>query len=181
MSPPAHSFQTVLEQLLTRLRNEGRQLPKTLPRAWFSDELFHCRSEYSADYLREIEENARTLDKLSPQASSYGYLSQRVEAQLLAYTQAILRARKPAANSRSATARSGQSTKQDSARKTLSTLHQDLAEHHEYERRLQDNLREAQQKAVTGTGKHDVIIKCQQRLLRCQRAIAAIEKKIESN
>lgn len=158
------------ERLMEILDRESKSLPGTLRRDWFSPELFQCRSEKSCDYLQEIRDNLQKLSLLSEQSTSYSWLVEHVDSQLNAFIQAIYRAKRPAQAL----------TIDRHAQKTshATQLQLELAKHHEYERRLTDNLRLAQD-APEAPDKRSHILTCQQRLLRCQRAIADIEKRIE--
>ncbi|MCL5255666.1 MAG: primosomal replication protein, partial [Gammaproteobacteria bacterium] len=144
-------------------------MPATLRSDWFSAELFQCRSDKSCDYLQEIRDNLQKLSQLSEHSTSYQWFVEHVDAQLNAFIQAVYRAKRPA--KASSVDRHAQKTSR------ATQLQLELAKHHEYERRLTDNLREAQMAADT-EGKSERVIACQQRLLRCQRAIAALEKRI---
>lgn len=159
-----------IKRLLEILNQASRSLPSTLQRDWFSPELFQCRSERSCDYLQEIRDNLQKLSQLSAQSTSYVWLMEHVDAQLNAFIQAIYRAKRPA--KAAFVDRHAEKTSR------ATQLQLELAKHHEYERRLTDNLRQAQA-AVESEGKYEHVIACQQRLLRCQRAIAGIEKRIE--
>ena len=158
------------KRLLEILDQASRSMPETLQRDWFSPEVFQCRSEKSCDYLHEIRDNLQKLSQLSEQSSSYLWLLEHTDAQLNAFIQAIYRAKRPPKKA----------FVDHHAEKTshATKLQVELAKHHEYERRLTDNLRQAQA-APESEGKHAQVIACQQRLLRCQRAIAHIERKIE--
>ena len=158
-----------IERLMEILDQASESMPANLRRDWFSPELFQCRSEKSCDYLQEIRDNLQKLSQLSAQSTSYQWLVEHVDAQLNAFIQAIYRAKRPAQ------AKTVDRHAQKTSRATQLQL--ELAKHHEYERRLADNLREAQM-AADSAGKHERVIACQQRLLRCQRAIAALEKRI---
>ena len=158
------------KRLLEILDQASTSMPTTLQQEWFSPELFQCRSENSCDYLHEIRDNLQKLSQLSEQSSSYPWLLEHTDAQLNAFIQAIYRAKRPPKQAfvdRHAE-KASRATK----------LQLELAKHHEYERRLTDNLRQAQA-ATESEGRHAHVIACQQRLSRCQRAIANIERKIE--
>lgn len=163
---------TSLHQVIEALKLAFDKLPTELSTEWFSPELFQCRSSRPMDYLEEIERNAQTLTRLNQNSEQASWLSTQLESQLSAITQALLRSKhkfnsytQPSLHVRTENARL--------------QLEQELAKHHDYERRLTENLRLAQQQPDSAQSKQH-IIQCQQRLLRCQRAIAGIERKIDA-
>lgn len=166
-----------LSQLISALERASEQLPTTLPKAWFSESLFHCRSERPVDYLAEIEHNLNKLAQMAAEAPGFSYLSEHTEAQLIAYTQAIYRAKRPRSGYPKSDLHQSRDMPEGRANQRAK-LEQELARHLEYERRLQDNLRDAQG-ANNDARNQALVLKCQQRLLRCQRAIADIEKRLE--
>lgn len=165
-----------LQRAIEILHQESKDLPHNINKTWFSPELFHCRSERVCDYLQEIRDNLQKLSELNPSSESATWLVNHLGEQLNAFTQAIFRAKRPAAASINK-----QKLSFDEEQSRNQSLYAELAKHHEYERRLSDNLRQAQAEASlthSSENKQRVIL-CQQRLMRCQRAIADIETQIE--
>ncbi|MCL4409882.1 MAG: primosomal replication protein [Gammaproteobacteria bacterium] len=166
-----------LRNALHMLEQEAKHLPKNISKTWFSPELFHCRSERSCDYLQEIQANLQKLAELNPSSESASWLGQHVNAQLNAFTQAVFRAKRPAP-----AVTSKQKLPSDERQSRSQRLYAELAKHHEYERRLSDNLRQAQAAASSASSSEShqrQVLLCQQRLMRCQKAIANIEAQIE--
>ncbi|MGX5913574.1 primosomal replication protein PriC [Aliidiomarina sp. Khilg15.8] len=153
-----------LEEVYQRLHSATQALPGEISRDWFDATLFQCRSTRPLDYLDEIKRNVDQLQTVKMYSESYNWLINHLDEQLNAYTQALFRAQNKFPN--------GQKTISISEQKqqSLAVLHKDLATHHDYERRLQDNLRNATEQAD--------VLRAQQRLLRCQRAIGVLEEKI---
>lgn len=156
-----------LKRLLEILNQQSEAMPATLQKDWFSAELFQCRSEKTCDYLQEIQDNLQKLYSQDTSSSSHRWLLQHVNDQLNAFTQAVFRSNRPKGDHRVSL--------KEQKTGTLAYLHQELAKHHDYERRLSDNLRVAQ---TNNPPFQQQIILCQQRLLKCQRAIVAIERRI---
>jgi primosomal protein N'' len=160
MKPRSNRF----EEIYQRLESATQGLPSEIQRDWFDATLFQCRSTRPLDYLEEIKRNMDQLQALQMYSESYNWLINRLDEQLNAYTQALFRAQNkfPGGQKKFSV---GERKQQD-----LASLHKELATHHDYERRLQDNLRNA-------SAQEDVL-RAQQRLLRCQRAIGVLEEKI---
>lgn len=152
------------EELYRQLYVATKGIPSEIKRDWFDVKLFQCRSSRPFDYLDEIKHNVEQLQTLQMYSEPYNWLLNHLDEQLNAYTQALFRAKNkiPAGQKIIKTSQK--------RRANLASLHQELATHHDYERRLQENLRVAVAQ--------DEILRAQQRLLRCQRAIAALEEKI---
>lgn len=161
-------------RLSAELDKISAKIPKKLTSALFDGSLFQCRSEKTCDYLQEIRDNLQKLSQLTPGNERYRWFYQHCEAQIMAFVQVAMR------NSHTARQAARPETNNKAFASSLQQLHQDLARHHEYERRLEDNLRQAQTSADSAAGQQRVIA-CQQRLLRCQRAITAIEKQIDAH
>lgn len=165
------------ERAIEILHQESKRLPKNISKSWFSPELFRCRSERSCDYLQEIRDNLQKLSELNPSSESATWLANHLSEQLNAFTQAIFRAKRPAP-----AVASKQKLPFDEQQSRSQSLYAELAKHHEYERRLSDNLRQAQaaaDSAPSSESHQQHVLLCQQRLMRCQKAIANIEAKIE--
>lgn len=158
-----------LTRLLEQLEHYSQQVPEIRTTDWFSNNVFQCRSEKTCDYLQEIRDNLQKLFALPAQSDSRTYLTERIEMQLNAYIQAIMRAQK---------SRPGkQSRQRQTDPTTLHQLYQDLARHHGYEQQLSDNLQLALS-ADENDYDPEKIQRCRQRLQRCQQALAKIEEAI---
>ena len=171
------SYSTEIEALFSALASISSGLPSTLTRALFDDALFQCRSDKTSDFLQEIRGNLQTLAELTPGNERYQWLYEHCEAQIMAFVQVAMR------NTRTAKNASTSLPKVQSHATRHQRLQQDLVQHHDYERRLKDNLIEAQVQAKHQ--QHDPVaqakvIACQQRLLRCQKAIAKLEHRLEA-
>lgn len=152
------------DEIYQRLYAATQGLPSEISRDWFDASLFQCRSTRPLDYLEEIKGNMEQLSTVKMYSESYNWLINRLDEQLNAYTQALFRAQNkfPGGQKRNSL--------REQKQQSLAVLHQELATHHDYERRLQDNLRAASEQ--------EEVLRAQQRLLRCQRAIASLEEKI---
>lgn len=169
-SSPISPEITSLVQILGRVSAE---LPATLSKELFDTTLFQSRSEYKREYLAEVRHNLVTLARLQPDGERYQWLSERCQAQVNAIVQLSLRnARKVKRSMQGAEAASLVRVSQ------RQYLQQELVKHHDYERRLKDNLYRAQE-AAQASGDHNSVLVCQQRLIRCQHAIDNIERQLE--
>lgn len=160
MKQPVNQFEQIYQQLQTATQ----AFPSEISRDWFDSTLFQCRSTRPLDYLDEIKTNMQQLQTLKMYSESYNWLINHLDEQLNAYTQALFRAQNKFPRDQKKISISAQK------KQSLAALHQELATHHDYERRLEENLRNVQEQ--------NEVLKAQQRLLRCQRAIAALEEKI---
>ena len=166
------SYSAEIEQLFSALKAISSDLPPMLTRALFDDALFQCRSDKTSDFLQEIHDNLHTLARLTAGHERYQWFYEHCEAQIMAFVQVAMR------NGRTAKHAAVSLPKVQSHATRYQRLQQELAVHHDYERRLKDNLYKAQAEAQI-SGEHHQVIACQQRLIRCQQAIEKIERQLE--
>lgn len=168
------STKSDIEQLTQALNQLSTDFPALISTSVFSTSLFRSRSEYMVDYLQEIRENLGKLDQLVDTNPQYQWLYEHCETQIMAFVQVAMRNQKQV--------KQAAAPKGSSASSTLFSrqqyLQQELVKHHDYERRLKDNLYKAQE-AAQASGDHNSVLVCQQRLIRCQHAIENIERQLE--
>lgn len=166
-----------IEELFSVLEGLSAGLPPTLTRALFDNALFQCRSEKTSDFLQEIRDNLQILSGLTPGNERYLWFYEHCEAQIMAFVQGAMR------NPRTAKNAALSRPKVQSNATRHQRLQQELVLHHDYERRLKDNLSQAQTQAAQQQHAAEAqakVIVCQQRLLRCQRAIVNLERQLEA-
>lgn len=171
------TYATEIAQLYSALEAISAGLPRTLTRALFDDALFQCRSEKTRDFVQEIRGNLQTLAALTPKNERYQWFYEHCEAQIMAFVQVAMR------NSRTAKKAASSIPKIQSHATRHQRLQQELVLHHDYERRLKDNLTQAQAHASQQPHAEEAkakVIACQRRLLRCQKAIANLERQLEA-
>lgn len=173
MNHQSTNLKNDLVQLNTALEKVLASLPTVITKTLFDTTLFLCRSEQTSDYLQEIQTNLHRLSHLDAANANYQWLYARCEEQINAFIQVAMRnrARINQATTGHRLTRSDLSKRQH--------LQQELSQHHDYERRLKENLFQAQE-AAHDSGDHQRVMVCQQRLIRCQQAIAKLERAIES-
>ena len=161
-------------------------------RDYFSPGLFRCQSTALVDYVSEAKAHFQQLMRyqnktLKPDAM----LGDKLTDQLTALTQ-IVRANEVALKEQRyrATARKRSKPKTEQYRRAAQffmqsshQLHQELAQHHEYERRLAEMIYEREAK-LSGANPEQTaqlnkeILALHGRLGKCRRAITGIEEKI---
>lgn len=165
-----------IEKLSQALHAISANFPTQISKAVFASSLFHSRSEYMADYQAEIHANLIKLSELVSTGAQYQWLYERCEAQIMAFVQVAMRNQKQV--KRATATGSSASLGAQVQLSHRQHLQQELVKHHDYERRLKDNLYKAQAEAQI-SGEHHQVIACQQRLIRCQQAIEKIERQLE--
>ena len=170
------SYSAEIEQLSSALKAISSGLPPLLTRALFDDALFQCRSDKTSDFVQEIRDNLHTLARLTAGHARYQWLYEHCEAQIMAFVQVAMR------NTRTAKQAAASLAKVQSHATRHQQLQQQLVVYHDYERRLKDNLVQAQAQAEQhqDAATQARVIACQQRLLRCQKAIATLERQLEA-
>lgn len=189
---PSDSF----TQLFNALKEKALCHKGELLRPWLHSSLFHTQSTRVLDYLEEAESNVSRLQQLESQmrvndAPSKGmneqhlWLSERVTKQLEAITRALYKAPPRVSESleeireayKAPSANNPANQKPAGTANNIKKLYETLTQYKGYEQRLEDQLRLAQAKSHTDDTRAFVIT-TQQRLMRCQKAIVDIEKKI---
>lgn len=185
------------EELFKHLYNKAEEAATELSRPWFDKGLFSCRSTMIADYVKEAEstwlrcQQLATTENTAPTANreQYNWLIERLDKQLSTLVQALYRG-KPA--KRAAVSSVPTHAQQQKQTQDLLGLYQQLKTYKEYEVRLGDNLRVVQlhltalSQSNSRTNKsineqqnaQQQLLVAQQRLQRCQKAIAAVERAI---
>ncbi len=143
----------------------------------FDESLFHCKSHLLYPCVEELEQTLNELKKFQTekieQPQRVAYLCDRLVNQLSAIQRELATKR----------LRSGESKNAYSSYRPISQLYQDLAQHQEWERRLQEMLMDKQQQ-IENMPQHrrlpaqQAILTLEQRLSRCQAARQKIEKTI---
>ncbi|RTE86002.1 MULTISPECIES: primosomal replication protein PriC [Gammaproteobacteria] len=171
--------------LFNTLRGKAHELSGELLRPWLHSSVFHTQSTHISDYIDEAENNLKILSNIQSRSEpefevQAAYLSERVTQQLEALTRALYRTKPPISESaseiRQAYSAKTQTKVTSTNPETLKKLYSTLTQYKGYEQRLEDQLRLAQQS--NDKNQQELVLKAQQRLLRCQRAIVDIEKKI---
>lgn len=167
-------------------------------RDYFNRDLFHCNSTALFDYVKEAEENLNTLLRHNQQSQhQLAPRGEQLTRQLMALVQAV-RANEIAVKEQRFTSdsnkkrfankqQSGQQAARQSAGHLMANSHQlyqELAQHHEYERRFNEMIYERQTKMAASKGQvaqqlQKEILALHQRLGRCRRAISVIEERIQ--
>jgi len=150
------------EQAL-HIDEENRRQSKKVTEQWFSPSLFQTRSSIALDYVKETERLLAQLRQTTSEESQL-YISEKLSAQVEALATAL---------------RSGKLPEVDEEQREIKAshyqkLHKQLVTYRDYERRLTENLENAQ-----STGFQDVIQAAQKRLNRCQMAIDQLERQIQ--
>lgn len=150
------------EQAL-HIDEENRRHSKKVTEQWFSPSLFQTRSSVAIDYVKETE---RLLGQLLQTTSkeSQRYVAEKLCAQVEALATALRSGKLPEMGEEQREVKASHYQK----------LHEQLVTYRDYERRLTDNLENAQ-----STGFQDVIQAAQKRLNRCQMAIEQLERQIQ--
>lgn|SRR5690554_5940180 len=184
-------------ELFRHLYAKAEEAATELSRPWFDKGLFSCRSTSIADYVKEAESTWQRCQQITEVSNSaeatnreqYNWLIERLDKQLSTLVQALYRGKpvKQAPVSSVPTHAQQQKQTQD-----LIGLYQQLKTYKEYEVRLSDNLRVAQLHLTASSQNNSSTVKnineqkeaqqqllvAQQRLQRCQKAIAAVERAI---
>ena len=144
---------------------QNRRQSKKVTEQWFSLSLFHTRSSIARDY---VEETKRLLAQLlaAKREESQRFLAEKLSAQIEALATAL---------------RSGKLPEQAEEQREIRAshyqlLHEKLVTYRDYERRLTENLSQAQ-----STGSQEAVQIAQKRLNRCQMAIVQLERQIQNH
>jgi primosomal replication protein N'' len=190
-----HNIVLQLQQQATTLdASNQQQHTKLMP--WqeklFSSNLFREQSHQFLPFVEELQQRIMELEKaLSLSKHQLAeLLIQQIEQQIAALTNAINAneaLHHEAQYQRSASKRRVMQKHRASAQSVIApsqNLYQKLAEHHEFERRLQHMLFEAELARNAATVKNaeplsQQVLTLHQRLGRCRRAISEIELDIE--
>lgn len=186
-----------LEQQLQRLRSDAQQFDKS---KWFEKNrfmqskhglferhVFQSKSMLLEDYVDEV---AHHIDRLLKQHQyqpsarhqfehAFNHIAEQIEAIIK-----VLKATDVWAKENTPTAKAKRYKKAiERIVKPTSDLYQELAQNHEYERRLEEMLRQSQDKLARADGAkstelNNEVLVLQARLGRCRKAISACEEKI---
>lgn len=163
-----------LYHLIERLACQINEHPNKSEQCLFSPGLFQCLSHNLNDYLSEINVNYFALKRMveKKQNINISFMSERLIEQIAALTREIA-------------TRPHQQTKKSGNKTTKEDVYQKLARHQDYQRRLQDMIRDKQLELTKQTYQQEKIRLQQEiasyenRLYRCQYAIKQIERQIE--
>lgn len=179
--------------LFNQLYSQAEAAATELTRPWFDKRLFSCRSTTIRDYVKEAEDTWQRCQQLTQttttNSAQYDWLMVRLDQQLNTLVQALYRGKPPKTMPLSNAKKHAQ---QEKLTNDLLGLYQQLKTYKEYEVRLADNLRVVQQhltalsqnnsttikKATEQQATQQQVLVAQQRLQRCQKAIAAVERGI---
>jgi primosomal replication protein N'' len=169
-----------LAQQLAELRQQASELDRQLspgkPQHWFDSALFSVHSPYLADYVAQSQ---RHLEHLREQGNRLSAAAkQRLTERLQQQIDALLRAFINNPTRQKHAGRALQRTKAVVQQLSASSqqLYQQLSEYQQFESRLLDMLRLAQQDhSQEGTARQ---LTLQARLGRCRRAIDEVEQQI---
>ncbi|AKJ41706.1 primosomal replication protein PriC [Pragia fontium] len=164
----------VLQQQVQQLAESIANTPATAamqPR--FDSQLFNQRDSRLSHYLTEVEKNLIQLKQEveNQRQQQVAFLAERIVAQITALQRelATLKIRE-------------QNT---TVVKSSSDIYQTLAQHQDYERRLQEMLRDKEHQLIqqtTLTAQQQIqkeLAALEGRLMRCRQALKRIEKQIE--
>lgn len=169
-------------------------------REYFNRQLFRCDSTALVDYVKEAEQNFNHLIKLRHSDKALlSQLGEQLTDQLSALTQ-VIRANEVAIKEHFYQKQTAKKRYQKKASKpnqyeqkmrnvakfvmkNSHELHQELAQNHEFERRLNEMIYERQAQITKASQAQQQqlqkeILALHQRLGRCRRAITAVEEKI---
>lgn len=181
------------EVLFNQLYKKAEEAATELTRPWFDKSLFNCRSTRLRDYVNEAENTWQQCQQLTQttttNSAQYNWLMTRLDQQLNTLVQAFYRGKPPKTSSMTYAKKHAQ---QEKLTNDLLGLYQQLKTYKEYEVRLGDNLRVVQhqltvlsqnssttlKKASEQQATQQQVLMAQQRLQRCQKAIAAVERAI---
>ncbi|MFT4926547.1 MAG: primosomal replication protein N'' [Phenylobacterium sp.] len=170
--------------------NSKIQAAKFKYRDYFNNDVFNCNSTSLFDYVKELEDNFNALLNMSQRGTTQLNLrGERMTQQLTALIQAV-RSNGVAVKEHHFQKQSNNKrfAKYQKPAKQLMfnshQLHQELAEHHEYERRFNEMIFERQAKMKGANQKvayqlQREMLALHQRLGKCRRAISVIEEKIQ--
>lgn len=170
-------LQQQLEQLWQQASALDQQPKSGKPQQWFDSALFSCHSPYLTDYVAQSQ---RHLQHLQQQGASLSVasrqrlierLQQQIEALLRAFITSDLRRQ----NRPQPLARNKAIVQQISA--SSQQLYQQLSEYQQFELRLQDMLRLAEQETARDGIARSLALHA--RLGRCRRAIDEVEQQIQ--
>ncbi|MCC5851606.1 MAG: primosomal replication protein [Alkalimonas sp.] len=170
-----------LRARLDQLRQQALQLDKTpmagKPIDWFQSELFSCHSPFLTDYVDEALQQLTRLQHFQSgqqhvSAEQQHRLAERIAAQCHALTRAF--ANHQTRRSFKVGKRKTQQLVQQITQSSRD-LYQQLSQYKEFEQRLQDMLRLAQQQNQPVQQQ----LALQARLGRCRRAISDVEQQIQ--
>lgn len=161
-----------LSHLIERLASQINEHPNKSEQCLFSPGLFQSLSHNLNDYLSEINTNYFTIKRMveKKQNINISFLSERLIEQIAAITREI--ATRPLQQT-------------EKYRNNKEDIYQKLARHQDYQRRLQDMIRDKQLILNKQIYQHEKIQLQQEiasyenRLSRCQYAIKQIERQIE--
>ena len=188
------------DKLLQQLSNDIQALAKAChnsdlqykKEAWhmpdlIQNEQFQTTSSYLSPYIEELEYSLSKLQSLCNHKNSPDLIEATVERVVSQFS-----AIKNALDNRSYLVKSAKSSKKSSpyrkvAQSVMGRSHQlyaDLTQHHEYERRLMDMIRERENKLshadkTQGQKLQQEIFALHGRLGRCRRAICSLEVRIQ--
>ena len=172
---------TRLEHIVSQLAQQATQIDKQrgdARRPLFDEQLFHCRSKNLMPCVQEIRHEIHALrteqnaGKLHPARTQH--LCERIIAQIQAVQRELA----------TLDIRKNEPKPQRTWRKPLHELYQDLAQHQEWERRLEDMLRDKNQMLPRCTTLQEQqqtqreIVALEGRLARCTAARGKIEVSI---
>ena len=152
-----------LEQQAQQFDAENRKRQRKLREQWFSQSLFHSRSNLAVDYVQELKQLiAKLSDANRPEVRNF--LAEQVSQQLMALPTALNGSSLPVEKK----------DKRLVQQSRLAQMHQQLATYRGYEQRLLINIENCRRQ-------HDSIGAQQQekRLNRCQQALATLEASIQ--
>lgn len=182
-------------QLFKQLYEKADEARTELSRPWFDMTLFSCRSTLIRDYVAEAEQTWQRCEQQQQPSAQQQWLYERLEQQLATLTQALYRGKPPRGYSKLQVSQQQEEQQQALRNKqsqNLVALYQQLKQYKEYEVRLTDNLKLLQQEVsalaqvTNNTKKHQekqletqrLLLVAQQRLQRCQKAIAGVDRAI---
>ncbi|MGF1687662.1 primosomal replication protein [Photobacterium japonica] len=156
-----------LEQIVSQLAQQATQVDKQRGvgrRPLFDEQLFHCRSKQLMPCIHEIRHEIEALRSEQDAGRLLPARTRHVCERIVAQIQAVQR------ELATLDIRKNEPKPQRSWRKPLHELYQELAQHQEWERRLEDMVRD----------KHQLLPRCttQQEQLHTQREIVALEARL---
>ncbi len=167
---------TQLDQLLSWAQQLDRQKRPGKPQHWFDSALFSCHSPDLADYvldsIRYLKHLQQQGEQLSPAAKQR--LIERLNEQVSALSQAFLHHQVRQQHQLVSPVRSKTVVQQIAA--SSQQLYQQLSEYQQFESRLLDMIRVAEQQQSDDTSR---VLALHARLGRCRRAIDEVELAIQ--
>lgn len=143
----------------------------------FDQTLFHCQARLLVPCVKEAESTYHTLAREQESGRLTTLRAEYLSEQLLAQISAIQR------ELATYGLRNSEPKHRNHYRKPINVLYQELAQHQEWERRLQDMVREKEQQLSLAApyqqqDAQKALIATEQRLARCQQAKLKLEKQI---